>query len=221
LPPRPTAGLSERCCPTSLPRSRKPTLDALIAQAEPHPDWHGPLVRRPVLTRHAILALSGFVATQLVDILAQRADLDPAIAAELLRRVSERLQPEATPTAPGLADDELLTCIRRLDAMGSLNEATLIEAARAGDERRVAAVLAVASGLPLAAVDRAISLRSAKGLISLTWKAGLSMRAAVIVQAILGQLGPGAVMLAASGGAFPLTIDEMRWQLEVLDQSRR
>ena len=197
------------------------TLDTLIAQAEPHPDWHGPLVQRPVLTAHAVLALSNFVAAQLIDVLARRADLDPAIATELLQRIAARLQSSVAPAVSGTTDDDLIACARRLDAIGLLNEAALLQAARAGDDRRLAAMLAVASGMPLAAVDRAASLRSAKGLISLTWKAGLTMPAAIVVQAMLGQLGPDAVMLAARDGGFPLTIDEMQWQLEVLGQPGR
>ncbi len=197
------------------------TLNALIAQAEMHPDWHGPLVHRPVLTVQAVLALSGFVAMQLVDILSQRANLDPAIAITLQRRVAARFHPNAALPARAATDDEIVACVRRLDGAGSLNEAALIEAAHAGDERRVAAVLAVASGFTLAAVDRAAFLRSAKGLISMAWKAGFTMRAAVIVQSLLAKLGPGETILAAPREAFPFTTDEMQWQLEVLGQPGR
>lgn len=197
------------------------TLDALIAQAAPNPQWHGPLVARPVLTAHAVRALSGFVAAHLVDLLAQRADLNPEVSAELLRRVAARLQPAGAAAAPINDEDELIASLHRLDAAGALNEAALLDAARAGDQRRVAALLAVASGLDLQAVDRAASLRNAKGLISLVWKAGFTMRAAGVVQAMLGQLGPGAVMLPGPCGTFPLSIDEMQWQLEVLGQPAR
>lgn len=199
---------------------REATLDALIDRAEPHISWHGPLVQRPVLTRQAILALSGFVATQLVEALARRANLDPAVTAELRGRVEARLKFDAA-TTPHIGDDELITRARQLAATGTLNETMLLDAARAGDRRRVAAMLAVASGLPLAAVDRATSMRSVKGLISLAWKAGLSMQAAVVVQATLAQLGAGGVMMAGPDGAFPLSVEEMQWQVEVLGQSGR
>jgi len=199
---------------------REATLDTLIEQAEPHSDWHDPLVRRPVLTASAILALSGFVATQLVEALAQRANLDPAVAAELRRRVAARLELSITAT-PGMTDNEVIAYARQLDATGTLHEAVLIDAARIGDRRRVAAVLAVASGLPLAVVDRATSMRNAKGLISLTWKAGFTMRAAVVAQATLLELGPSGVMVAGPGWTFPLSIDEMQWHLEVLAQTGR
>lgn len=200
------------------------TLDALIEQAAPNPDWHGPLVRRPLLTLRAMEALAGIVAAQLLDVLMQRTDLDPAAIAELRRRIAAGLPaPAAPPPSPGLdeAEEALVASLRRLDAAGALDEAVLIDAARAADLRRVAVALAVASGLTLAAVDRAAALRNARGLISLAWKAGFSMRAGMVVQAALGRLGPGALIAAGPGGAFPLTEDEMQWQLEVLAQSAR
>jgi uncharacterized protein (DUF2336 family) len=192
------------------------TLDPLAEQAAPHPDWHGPLVRHPLLTPRAMEALAGFVAAPLLDVLAQRADLDPAVARALRRRMAADLPPDAVPDN---GEEALMAALRHLDAAGALNEATLIDAARAGDLRRVAAVLAVASGLTLAAVDRAAAQRHARALIGLAWKAGFSMRAALVAQVALGRLGPGALIPAGPDGAFPMTPDEMKWHLEVLAQS--
>jgi len=191
------------------------TLDALAEQAAPHPDWHGPLVRHPLLTPHAMEALAGFVAAPLLDVLAQRADLDPA-AARALRRRMTAVPPDAVPDD---GEEALMAALRQLDEAGRLNEATLIDAARAGDLRRVAAVLAVASGLTLAAVDRAAAQRHARALTGLAWQAGFSMRAALVAQVALGRLGPGALIPAGPDGAFPMTPDEMQWHLEVLAQS--
>ena len=77
-------------------------------------------------------------------------------------------------------------------------------------------LLAIAAGTPVSAVDRASSLRSAKGLVSLVWRAGFTMRAAVALQALLARLAPDAVLTAGPDGGFPLAVEEMRWQLEFL-----
>lgn len=201
---------------------REATLDALIEQAVAHPDWHDPLVRRPLLTPRAMEALSGFVASQLLDVLMARDDLDPAAVADLRRQVAARLSPSAAPPPPDDDDgddEELLETLHRLDEAGALNEVLLIGAAHAGDLRRVAAVLAVASGVALAAVYRAAALRNARALIALAWQAGFSMRVALVVQASLGRLGPSRLIPAGPGGTFPLTTDEMRAHLEALAQS--
>ena len=79
----------------------------------------------------------------------------------------------------------------------------------------------MASGLPLAAVERAANLRSAKALVSLAWRAGFSMRAGTVVQTALGQIGTGDLVAALPGGGFPLTETEMGWQIEVLEAGRR
>ena len=193
---------------------REATLDALVAQAPGHADWHAPLVRRPSLSARAAHALLEMVAAHLVTELAQRADLDPALTASLRARIAGRLPRPATPST----DADFLAAARRLQAAGALNEAALLHAAGMGQARRVAAMLAVASSLPLAAVDRAGALRNARAVAALAWRAGFTMRAAVAVQMLLG-IAP--LLPTGPDGAFPMQPDEMELQLEVLDQSGR
>ena len=75
---------------------REATLDALVARSVDHPDWHEPLVRRPSLPPRAARMLSEIVATHLLAELAARADLPPALAEELRRRVAARVAPNAS-----------------------------------------------------------------------------------------------------------------------------
>lgn len=201
---------------------REATLDALIALAPSRTEWHLPLVNRPVLPPRAALALSEIVATQLQETLANRPDMDPAFAADLRRRLAARLDPQRAtltiqcePTA-----DEALQEAHALHRDGILFEETLIEAMRRGEVRRVAAMLAVAADVPLSVIDRAASLRSAKGMISLVWQAGFSTRVAVPLQAILAHLAPWEILQAGPSGAFPLAALEMRWQLDFLTRLR-
>lgn len=198
---------------------REATLDALVAQASAHSEWHDALVRRPRLPAHTARALSNIVVSELLAVLASRADLDPSVAQELRGRLEERL--ELSQAKPPLPDEDALDAARGLDARGALDEAALLAAAQRGEARCAAALLAVACGVPLAVVDRAVSLRSAKGLVSLVWRSGFSMRVAGPIQAALANIGPNEVLLAGRGGAFPLSVDEMRWQLEFLSRVGR
>ena len=193
------------------------TLDALVAQAGAYPEWHEPLVRHPALGKPAARALSGLVAGESLCLLAERADLDPDLARELRQQLMARL--DASAAAPP-AEVDLQTSLRRLHAAGALTEAVLLDAVRAGDTRRASAILAIAGGLPIAAVERAATLRSAKALISLAWHAGFGMRAGTAVQAVLGGLEPGALLPPGPNGGFPLTEAEMTWQIEVLATTR-
>ena len=202
---------------------REATLDSLIAQAAHHVEWHEPLVHRPALSARAARALSDIVSTHLLDTLARRADLDPLLSAELRRRLTERLARSDgdEPRRSEPTEDEAMRRARALAAEGRLTEEALLQAVQRGECRFVSALLAVAAGLPLSVVDRAAVLRSAKGLLSLCWKAGFSMRVAGPLQSLLARLPPASVLQAGPGGSFPLAIAEMRWQLQFLERAER
>jgi len=198
---------------------REATLDALIERAPQHANWHAPLVRRPKLSARAATALSEFVATRLLDELARRGDLDPEVNLDLRRRLIERLQAETHDTAS--EGEAALTVAKGLANAGALDENALLQAVERGEAQIVAAMLAVAAGIPVAVVDRATRLRSAKGLISLIWKGGFTMRCAAPLQMLLARLPPASTLRASPSGEFPLTADEMRWQLGFLTHIAR
>jgi hypothetical protein len=183
---------------------REATLDALVDRSMEHPDWHDPLVRRPALSDRSVRSLSRIVADHLLEVLFARGDLDPELAAELRALVSARLQP---------MPEEAVPAVQTLKP----TEADLLAVAREGDVRQAAIMLATAADVPLAAVRRAAKLRSAKGLVSLAWKAGFSMHAGHAVQVLLAGLSPAAVLKAEPGNIFPMSVQEMNWQVRFLN----
>ena len=196
------------------------TLDRLVAHALPHACWHAPMVRRPVLSQSAARALASFVSRDLLAQLAQRSDLSPeaiaALQARLAQRKTDTSEPETVwpETDPAPAAARLLAS--RLREEGKLSEATLLTALRRGQRHLAIALLAAAAELPPSYVQRAANLRRTKALLSLVWKAGYSARLAVAVQTMLGQIPPDAALIATPDGGFPLTEDEMRWQITFL-----
>lgn len=196
---------------------RESTLDALIERALNQPAWHEPLVHRPVLPVTAALALSEIVTAHLLEELGAHIDFGPALATEIRLRLASRSAPRASPSA----DTALMDAARALAAAGALSEPALLRALRGGEVRKAASMLAVAAGVGLDVIDRAVRLRSAKGFVSLLWKAGFQMGVAGTVQAMIGQIGPAATLTAMSGGGFPLTPEEMRWQLDFLERTGR
>ena len=198
---------------------RETTLDALIARASEHVEWHEPLVRRPHLSARAARALASIVAEHLVHMLSARPDLDPGTA-EFLRRQVVKQVAWGAPAVPTHRSDlplpvDAFAAAGELKARGRLTESHLLAAAERGEVRMVAAMLARAADVALSLVERAAMLRSAKGLVALCWKAGFSMRVATSVQALLGRLPPDAV-LGSAPGTWPLTEEEMRWHLAFL-----
>jgi uncharacterized protein (DUF2336 family) len=182
---------------------KEATLDALVDRSAAHPDWHGPLVRRPVLSDQSVRTLARIVADHLLEVLAERGGLDPVLAADLRQRVSERLQPP-----PEAAEPATLAA--------KPTEADLLAAAREGNARKALMMLAAAAGVPLPVVRHAAALRTAKGLVSLTWKAGFTMHAGYAMQVLLAGLSPGTALRPGPGNSFPLSVQEMRWQVDFL-----
>ena len=194
---------------------REAVLDALIAASAEHTDWQEPLVHRPVLSPSATRALSDVVQAHLLAALAARPDIEPALA----DRLAERLNQRPAASRPETTAAEALAEAYRLASAGVLTEHTLLAAVRRGDHHLTAALLSVAAEVPVKVVEHAASSRSSKGLVSLVWQAGFSMRAGMAVQGLLGWLSLTEALQPTPGGGFPLTTDEMRWQIEFLGQS--
>jgi uncharacterized protein (DUF2336 family) len=203
-------------------RIREATLDQLIGQAATRTQWHRPLVRRPRLSPRAAAQLADIVADTMLRELTARTDLSTATREALAAAVQRRMgtaRNAAPPTATRAAEpapEDALAEARAMALRGTLTEQVLLDAAGRAEVRRATALLAAAAGVGYALVERAGSLRSAKGLVSLCWKAGFSMQSAIAVQALIGRVPPGKTLMAGPGGGFPLAPDEMRWQIDVL-----
>lgn len=188
------------------------TLDRLVEQAPSHPAWHPELVRRPSLPARIIQRLATFVAVTLLRQLEQRKDLDGATRALIAAEI-ERRPRETSDEPPEPASDSAAERVARLKDQGVLNEAAVTGALDAGDRAFVKAALAALSGLTPLIVDKIFDARSAKGIVAVTWKAGLSPRLATQIQLRLGGFPPKQA-LGARDGAWPLTPAEMTWHLE-------
>jgi hypothetical protein len=57
---------------------------------------------------------------------------------------------------------------------------------------------------------------SAKALTALAWRAGLGMRTAFKIQCAIMHLRGGELLYARGGSAYPLSEDDMRWQLKYI-----
>jgi uncharacterized protein (DUF2336 family) len=205
---------------------REETLDMLLERAPDHEDWHGPMVRRPQLSARAATRLARFVAESLLLVLQERPDLDPetkaAVAAVVRRRVEEvgsdmadfhrgaKVVVPQTEVGEGPMD-----VAARLFKAGQLEEQAVMSAIASGDEDFVAAALATRANLPYALAQKIISTRSAKGMTALVWRARLGMAVAVLAQIRMGKIAPSDVIRPKAGSqAFPLTAEEMNWQIE-------
>ncbi len=189
---------------------REQTLDSLVERAADVPDWHGPLVRRPRLSQRAIAGLAEFVAAALLHDLLRHDDIDPATARVVGAAVRTRIRED------GEGGDALTPQERadRMEAAGALTEEAILDALGKGDRAFAAAGLAALARVPLEVIQKAVSMESAKGLTAFAWKAGLNMRAAVELQQHLARIAPPEVLRARNGTDYPMTQEDMRWQLD-------
>lgn len=203
---------------------RESTLDALIARASNHVEWHEPLVQRPKLSAAATRKLAGIVAEHLVMKLSERPDIDPATADFLKRQVVKQVSwtgPAAVHPSDEPSPVNALGEVAAIETEGPLTEDSLLMSAAMGETRVVSAMLARGAEVPLAVVERAAALRSGKGLVALCWKAGFSMRSAVVAQALLGRLPPASAITSIPGQDWPLSEEEMRWQIAFLSRPQQ
>ena len=205
---------------------REETLDLIVERAASRSAWHEPLVKRPSLPARAARRIAGFVTESLLSILKNREDLPRETREQVTAAVAERLaaaeetakKDEAKASSP---DDEekdegesVEEKVTRLKREGTLDEDAVDEALHAGQRAFVRAALVVLAEVPVDVVDKILAARSAKGVVALVWKAKLPMRLAVQIQTRLGGIAPRHALQARSGTVFPLTADEMTWQIE-------
>ena len=66
-------------------------------------------------------------------------------------------------------------------------------------------------------VKRIMDIDSAKAVVSLCWKAEISMRLAIEIQRKIARLPHPKVLLAKGGEDYPLSKADIQWQLEFFD----
>ena len=209
---------------------REATLDALAAQSEEHTAWQDPLVRRPHLPMRAQRMLAEIVTGHLLQTLAARHDLDPKVTQTLRARLRELgpiypTQP-ANPTKPADGGETAASVearmkvavdqAQRLRQAGKLDDHAVMDALQRNATASAIAMLAVKAGVDVSAVERACELRSAKAIVSLAWKAGLSAQTATVLQTAIASLAPDQVLRSRDNLTFSLSEDEMRWQIGLL-----
>jgi uncharacterized protein (DUF2336 family) len=196
---------------------REETLDRIVDAAPRRISWHAPLVDRPSLPPHIVQRMTGFVAESLLERLEARSYLDPqtrkTVATAVRQRLALKVEPEPqAELSTRRTQDQAMRDARALHSGGALNEASVQQAVLDRDRPFVRASLVVLSGLSEEVVDRIVTSRSARGLVGLCWKAGLTPRLALQIQLHVGAITPQHA-LAPRDGDWPMTSDEMEWHI--------
>mgnify|MGYP002624662478 CR=1 FL=1 len=190
---------------------REETLDSLIDASVQETAWQPPLVERPVLPAAAVKKLAGFVAESLLKKLQNRSDLDERTAAAVAEVVRRRIE-EGEFVAEEKVDPAVEAA--KLKKAGKLNNEVVGDAVLAGKRDFVRHALALMAEVQIDFVDRVLHGHSAKGITALAWKAGCTMRVALQLQTNMGGIPPKKALNPRNGSEFPLSSEEMEWQLD-------
>ncbi|MGF1594339.1 MAG: DUF2336 domain-containing protein [Kiloniellaceae bacterium] len=193
---------------------REETLDRLIDGSVTETTWQPALVERPALPAAAVKKLAGFVAESLLKKLQGRSDLDDRTARAVAEEVRKRIDQGGNEAPAAKAGANPAEQVAKLKKAGKLNSEAVGDAILAGQRDFVRHALAAMAAVEVDYVDRVLQGHSAKGITALAWKAGCSMRVALQLQINMGGIPPNKALNARDGSEFPLSPEEMEWQLD-------
>ena len=199
---------------------REAALDDLIERAPDIDLWHAPLVGRPKLPNGTATKLALFLADNLLEVLQDRADLDAETLANVKAVVQQRISGESGGKKVSNGSQDFLNMEPPIDMVDRLYKARKLDnnvvgkALNADDHAFVLAALIVRTGLDQAVVKKIFTEKSAKGIMALSWKAGMPAKMAVQIQQRMGRIVPSEVITPDDGGEYPLCNEDLNFQLE-------
>jgi uncharacterized protein (DUF2336 family) len=193
------------------------TLEKIIEKARNTPEWHRPLALRKHLPSDMVLEILDFLDVSLQKLVSQRDDFDDETKALVVETVARRMR--------FLVDDKGRRIdpkkkVQQLYAQNNLNEDHMSDALALRENDFVIDALALKTGLDQTLIRRMIDTHSPKAVTALAWKAGLSMRFALALQQDLAKVAPRELLYPRNGEQFPLSEDDMQWQIEFFTEEQ-
>ena len=184
----------------------------IVQRARAYTEWQGPIAIRKSLPQSVARVLAEFADASVRDILLQRQDFDQATIDEISDVMKRRL----AFAGAAVSGETSIDRVRRLMKKDMLTEDVIADALGMGDKDFVTAALASKAQASADTVASVLRMRKAKPVVALCWKAGLSMRFALRVQQEMAQVPASELLYPRDGTDYPMTTDELRWQLEFL-----
>ncbi len=193
-------------------------LVTIVEKAKSYPEWQKPMVGRAYLPIAIVRELAEYVDASVRDLLMQRKEFDEETTeeiAEIFRRRVDFISEE------GSKEESIEAKVRRLAEAGELNEDVLSDALAMREREFVYDAIAVMAGTSYTKVEKIFEMNKAKPIVALAWRADLSMRTALQLQKELGQVPPTELLYPRGGVGYPLTDDDLEWQLEFLGIAKK
>lgn len=189
----------------------KETLETVVEKAALIPSWQEPLVTKKSLPASLAEELAMFVDSSLLRYLEKRADYPVEIRDNIVSTVRRRIDFESKISNKG---DSLQHNVLSLYKEGALDEEIIGDAIAWRQFEFVKLSLAVLAEVQDNIVESIVGTQAAKPIISLCWRAGLSMRMAHKIQVEMVRVQPKDVLLPRGGTDYPMSETDMNWQLD-------
>lgn len=184
------------------------TLQTIIDKARNYPEWHQSVALRPELTVDLAQQLAGFVGEAVLTVLEKRSDLDAPTRYQVVDIVKRRLAYQRS--GGENAQDKIVRYLRD----GTLTPEVIHDAAVWQDWDFFYGAMSARSGIDAETLRKMMTSGAAKPLITACYCARLPMRMCIEFQRIVGKLQPKNLVYAKGGTDYPLTAEDMTWQLE-------
>jgi uncharacterized protein (DUF2336 family) len=185
-------------------------LERMVNESMQVLDWQVKLASRPNLPSRLAVRLAEFVDQTVMGLLEKRRDFDADTRREVVKVTRRRLEYAEEAKARLSPKDRAASD----QAKGKLTEQKIMDAISWNDRDFVVAAVALMAKVPDDIAGAILDAKNGKAVTALAWKAGLSMRAAMQLQARIANI-PGRDLINAKGGsAYPLSEHDMLWQLE-------
>lgn len=185
-------------------------LQAIVERAKDHPEWHRPVALRKELSADLARQMIGFVDKVVLDVLEKRSDFDAATRKQVGAMVHRRLSYLHDAPEGETAELRAVRYIRT----DKMTMDVLSDALAWQETDFVIFGLAHFAGVHPQVVKRIVDTHTPKPFVALCWKARLPMRLCVDLQQRLAKIPLPEVLYAKGGTEYPLTLDEIKWQLE-------
>lgn len=188
------------------------TFTNILEKAKNQPAWHKHLAMRKNLPPEVAREMAGYIDHSIKDVLFKHQEFDEETVEEISRAVERGM------TLLENREDNLSVHerIKKHKDNGTLNSETIQTAMGVGDTEFVEYALADLTKTTRKKIRSIIKLQAAKPFTALCWKAGLSMRTALLLQRELVKIPPSELLHPKGGTDYPMKEEEIRWQLEFL-----
>lgn len=187
-------------------------LGYIVEKSREFPEWQKPIALRNGLPASIVTALAEFVDSSVRDLLLARGDFDEETTHEIAEIFRRRVDLVSEEVDQQSVEERLSRALKE----GRLNEDLIADAIGMRDYELAYGALAHLSKIAMDKVQAAVESRSAKAIISICWKAKVSMRVALQLQKEAAHIKPKDLIYPREGSDYPLPEKDMKWQLDFL-----